>query len=111
MNADNKQALIERCERMLALAGSMRFISMCSLDAECYRIALATLTVAPVGILPGWIACNERMPEVDGGYLTWDGMNVRSTVLFFSMWHLKELVVAPITHWMPLPAPPAAEGE
>ncbi|RKO74378.1 hypothetical protein C5E04_18850 [Pectobacterium parmentieri] len=52
----------------------------------------------------GWIECSERLPDKNGGYLTWDGTHIRSTPFFFGGFHCWQ--PERITHWQPLPEPP-----
>lgn len=65
-----------------------------------------------------WIKCSDRLPEINGNYLVYDGEEIWMTSY---KWHRKEgnilgfglffktdppYVSGEITHWMPLPKPP-----
>jgi hypothetical protein len=58
-----------------------------------------------------WIPCSERMPElfttvlVAGGIAQWDG-----EAWFTLTGSPTHRIECHVTHWMPLPAPPQAEG-
>jgi hypothetical protein len=61
----------------------------------------------------GWVLCSERLPPtglnviVDGGCAFFDGQDWRT-----SMGHSWGNVIQwPVTHWMPLPAPPDSEAK
>ncbi|EPN9328773.1 DUF551 domain-containing protein [Cronobacter sakazakii] len=73
-------------------------------------------TAPPAPVVPEWIACSERLPEVGDIVLTADNgcVNVgemersgASYGYFTSVVSGREL---PATHWMPLPAAPGKEG-
>ena len=58
----------------------------------------------------GWISVNDRLPELDGDYLVFDGTDAfmiasfskrEGWILFVDFWEASE-----ISHWMPLPKPP-----
>lgn len=60
-----------------------------------------------------WINVQDRLPEINGKYLSWDGRDIQFQYFedgYFLMsidlvirYYLNEI---PFTHWMPLPDPP-----
>lgn len=67
----------------------------------------------------GWISCSERMPEEDGEYLLVSNGEIKVLPYmdgeFYNDWpsafrHWDKISVN-VTHWIPLPEPPKAEGK
>ncbi len=52
-----------------------------------------------------WISVEDRLPGVDGNYLTWDPEFDCEVAVFCGRWLLPDICPKP-THWMPLPEPP-----
>jgi hypothetical protein len=60
-----------------------------------------------------WISVEERLPEEDGEYLTWNGL-IYYLITFnasLRLWNVGEsgdisTAIRDVTHWMPLPEPP-----
>lgn len=78
-------------------------------DDPLGTIAAALDEYRKVDSYEGWIKCSERMPEVDGGYLCWDGRYVSTYLFLFGSWQANRLLAQIITHWQPLPEPPTGE--
>ena len=65
-----------------------------------------------------WISVEERLPDKDGEYLTWDGL-IYFLIWFnasLGLWNVSESgdtssAIRGVTHWMPLPEPPKMKGE
>jgi hypothetical protein len=64
-----------------------------------------------------WISVEDRLPDEDGEYLTWDGL-VCFLIWFnasLGLWNVSEggdtsSAIRGVTHWMPLPEAPKMEG-
>ena len=63
-----------------------------------------------------WTACKDKMPPVNVPVLAWfrwcDGPRIDVVILMASgdYWYADDSVGArAVTHWLPLPAPPAKE--
>ena len=65
-----------------------------------------------------WISVDERLPDNDGEYLTWDGL-IYFLIWFnasLGLWNVSEggdtsSAIRDVTHWMPLPEAPKMKGE
>lgn len=58
-----------------------------------------------------WISIEERLPDIIGSYLAWDGASLMWS--FFNscnQWCGDNEYYENATHWMPLPKPPTATG-
>lgn len=63
---------------------------------------------APVA--PEWVAVGERLPKDDISVLVFrGGTRIERTCRYAGGW-LTSAIDPPVTHWMPLPAPPAPQG-
>lgn len=72
-----------------------------------------------------WIKCSERMPKVGKPVLLWRSddecfeigwLNQRQSAFDLEgYWeessHWRDVGIKDVTHWMPLPSPPAQRGE
>lgn len=64
-----------------------------------------------------WISVDERLPEEDGEYLTWNGL-IYYLIWFnasLGLWNVSEegdtsTAIRDVTHWMPLPEAPKMKG-
>ena len=64
-----------------------------------------------------WISVDERLPDEDGEYLTWNGL-IYFLIWFnasLGLWNVSEdgdtsSAISGVTHWMPLPEPPKKGG-
>jgi hypothetical protein len=64
-----------------------------------------------------WISVDERLPDEDGEYLTWNGL-VYFLIYFnasLGLWNVTEggdtsTAIRDVTHWMPLPEAPKMKG-
>ncbi len=63
-----------------------------------------------------WISVEERLPETDGEYLTFNGLiyyllNFNASL---RLWNVSNdnvsTAIRDVTHWMPLPEPPKMKG-
>lgn len=65
--------------------------------------------------LQGWIACSERMPEIEGHYLVWanasnlDGYCDHQAMATYQGGEWSNEFNWLVTHWMPLPEAPQQE--
>lgn len=60
----------------------------------------------------GWVACSDRLPEVDGNYWGWWSESKRQGPVWFIKSELQaQFQSAEVTHWMPLPAAPLQEAK
>lgn len=65
-----------------------------------------------------WISVEERLPDKDGEYLTWNGI-IYYLIWFnasLGLWNVSEdgntsAAIRGVTHWMPLPEAPKKGGE
>jgi hypothetical protein len=58
-----------------------------------------------------WIKCSDRLPG-DGAYLCWNSQRGCVEIFLFHCGSWATLAKKYVTHWMPLPNPPAAgQGE
>ena len=62
-----------------------------------------------------WISVEDRLPDEDGEYLTYDG--IIYYLLDFNaslgLWNVStdiSTAIRDVTHWMPLPQPPKMKG-
>ena len=60
-----------------------------------------------------WISVEDRLPEADGYYLTYDAPACMTDMLYYSSKYKAfnahygpDTAISTITHWMPLPEPP-----
>ena len=64
-----------------------------------------------------WISVEDRLPEEDGEYLTWNGL-IYYLIWFnasLGLWNVSEdgdtsTAIRGVTHWMPLPEAPKKKG-
>ena len=64
-----------------------------------------------------WISVEDRLPDEDGEYLTWDGL-IYFLIWFnasLGLWNVAEggdtsTAIRDVTHWMPLPEAPKMKG-
>ena len=62
-----------------------------------------------------WISIDERLPETVGFYLCWregfvPGKHLPESVLYDGIWtSMTQTNIQDVTHWMPLPQPPAED--
>ena len=55
----------------------------------------------------GWVAADERLPELRHPVLAWDGENVFIAMLLTDVWlSFRPFRSLGVTHWMPLPQSP-----
>lgn len=56
----------------------------------------------------GWISVKEKLPPLAQGVLTYNGSVYIGYLNWSSQWMTKGTpIVTPVTHWQPLPGPPA----
>ena len=87
-------------------------LPMLSHFAATGELARPTPPAQPAGV-SAWIPCSERMPDRNGAYLVWIDAARNNTPDFLDLksresgrWRTGHRF--DITHWMPLPPPPAA---
>ena len=83
-------------------------------------VAPPTALAEPAPEPSGWIKCSERMPLNGDDVLAWETAagavvairySASTTPWYIVGWLYAEYGNPNITHWMPLPAAPSAEGE
>ena len=57
-----------------------------------------------------WINVKDKLPEKDGPYWTFNGLDEKPSVIqqrvhMYDSWH-REFNSYTVTHWMPMPDPP-----
>lgn len=96
----------------------------CEIDNQCGSCHWSTCNECLAEVLYNagyrkqeWISVEDRLPDKDGEYLTWDGL-IYFLIWFnasLGLWNVSEggdisSAIRDITHWMPLPEPPKMKG-
>lgn len=78
---------------------------------DSHRKAMAALADSYKAEIPKWIPVEESLPEESTAVLTYRDSGIEVEFRENTHWDYDEFSPCPVTHWMPLPAPPEVNSD